>query len=48
MSPSYIYQDDEVAAHTCTAPVLDDGGCIDIVCATVGCTATTNLQNPAN
>ena len=56
MSPSYFYQDDEVAAHICTPPVFDDGGgtapvfeaggCIDTVFATIDCTATANLQNP--
>ena len=56
MSPSYFYQDDEVAAHICTPPVFDDGGCtatvfeaggcIDIVFATIDCTATANRQNP--
>ena len=68
VSPSYFYQDDEVAAHICTPPVFDDGGgtapvfddgggtapvfeaggCIDIVFATIDCTATANLQNPDN
>ena len=56
MSPSYFHQDDEVAAHICTATVFDDGGStapvfeaggwIDIVCATIDCTATANLQDP--
>ena len=57
VSPSYFYQDDEVAVHICTPPVFDDGGgtatvfevggCTDIVFATMDCSATTaNLQNP--
>ena len=56
MTPSYFYQDDEIVAHICTPPVFDDGGstalvfeaggCIDIVCATIDCTATANVQNP--
>ena len=56
MSPSYFYQDDEVAAHICTPPESDDGGgtatvfeaggCIDIVSASTGCSATANVQNP--
>ena len=29
-----------------TATVFEAGGCIDIVCATIDCTATANLQNP--
>ena len=56
MSPSYFYQDDEVAAHICiplmfddggsTATVFEAGGWIDIVFATIDWTATANLQNP--
>ena len=55
MSPTYFHQDDEVAAHICTPPVVDDGGgtatvfddgCTDIVLATIDCNATANLQNP--
>ena len=44
--PFILLQDDEVTAHICNPPVFDDGGHIDIVCATVGCTATANVQNP--
>ena len=58
MSPSYFYQDDEVAAHICTPPVFDDGGgtatvfeaggCIDIVFATMDCSATSRTANVRN
>ena len=50
MSPSYFHQDDEVAAHICTPPVVDDGGStatvfeaggwIDIVFAIIDWTVT--------
>ena len=41
-----LFQDDEVAAHICTATVFEAGCYIDIVFATVDCIATANLQNP--
>ena len=58
MSPSYFYQDNKVAAHICTAPVLDDvgstapvfedGGCTDIMFATMDCSATSRTANLQN
>ena len=58
MSPSYFHQDDEVAAPICTPPVFDDGGgsatmfddgdYIDIVFATIDCTATSRTANLSN
>ena len=48
----HILQDNDgatavpVFAHMCTAPVFADGGHIDIVFTTIGCSATANLQNP--
>ena len=46
-----IVQDDGVTAipvfaHICTAPVFDDGGCVNTVSATINCSATVNLQDP--
>ena len=35
-----------VFAHICTLLVFDDSGCTDIVCATIDCSATANVQNP--
>ena len=51
--PSYFHQEDEVAAHICTASVFDDGGSTAPVFDDRGSTATvfatincTNVQNP--
>ena len=37
-----------VFAHICTAPVLDVGGCTDIVSATGDCNATTNVPGSSS
>ena len=38
MSFSYFHQEDEIAAHICTAPVFDDGGSTATVFEAGGCT----------